>query len=351
MRSSGQAAYLEPSELAWLPTHNVIAEKENEAVSPTPQEVHSLSNFDPAERLDAWKDALCETFTELLPETVYDNPFSGLIETVDCAGIRISRITADAQRVHRGNQEIERARSDLIYLNVHVGGSGRVLHQFGTTELSVGDCVLVDPSQPYVLEFGSSFRQLCVQLPAWSLRERIQVPLELALGKRLSLVNRSGKVLRSALELMLTEASTDVQTNTAHADLFMHVLNYSIIEALRPSTPDSEQNRASSQLIARLRQYLASEFRNVDISPASAADRLGCSVRNIHKICRNEGTTFGKLLLDARLSAVARILASGQRTKISELAFDCGFNDISHFNKVFRARFGESPTAFRSRRN
>ncbi|MEM9257807.1 MAG: hypothetical protein AAGA91_20405, partial [Pseudomonadota bacterium] len=51
MRSSGQAAYLEPSELAWLPTHNVIAEKENEAVSPTPQEVHSLSNFDPAERL------------------------------------------------------------------------------------------------------------------------------------------------------------------------------------------------------------------------------------------------------------------------------------------------------------
>ena len=29
--------------------------------------------------------------------------------------------------------------------------------------------------------------------------------------------------------------------------------------------------------------------------------------------------------------------------RISDIAFDCGFNDLSYFNRCFRRRFGLSP--------
>ena len=33
--------------------------------------------------------------------------------------------------------------------------------------------------------------------------------------------------------------------------------------------------------------------------------------------------------------------------KVSDIAFACGFNEVSYFNRCFRSRFGASPTQFR----
>jgi AraC-like DNA-binding protein len=35
--------------------------------------------------------------------------------------------------------------------------------------------------------------------------------------------------------------------------------------------------------------------------------------------------------------------------KISAIAYDCGFGDISYFNRMFRQRFGETPSDRRAR--
>ncbi|MEM9257809.1 MAG: helix-turn-helix domain-containing protein [Pseudomonadota bacterium] len=351
MKRPPTEGYPEVSAFTWLPTHNFAVDSEPDSIMSSPQEVRNLACFRPEARLHAWRQALCDTFTELLPEVAYDDGFNGLIETVDYADLRISSITADAQRVHRGDQQIQRAGSNMIKLNVHIGGTGRVLHQAGATELAVGDCMLVDPNQPYVLEFNSAFRQLCIQIPAWSLREHLAMPLEAALGTRLSLVDRSGTVLRAALEQMLVKAAGNTEGNTAHTELFLQVLSHTLAECLGLSKSYGCPTRSMNRLIVDLRQYLGCNFRQDDISPTQAAKHLGCSVRNVHKICHNEGTTFGKLLLDARLSAVSRALAGGSDARISELAFESGFNDISHFNKVFRCRFGVSPTEFRRQRS
>ena len=35
--------------------------------------------------------------------------------------------------------------------------------------------------------------------------------------------------------------------------------------------------------------------------------------------------------------------------RISDIAFACGFNDLSYFNRCFRRRFGLTPTAARGK--
>jgi transcriptional regulator GlxA family with amidase domain len=34
--------------------------------------------------------------------------------------------------------------------------------------------------------------------------------------------------------------------------------------------------------------------------------------------------------------------------KVSEIAFACGFNETSYFNRCFRRRFGDAPLNYRS---
>jgi AraC-like DNA-binding protein len=49
-----------------------------------------------------------------------------------------------------------------------------------------------------------------------------------------------------------------------------------------------------------------------------------------------------------RLRKAADLLAHSQ-TRISDIAFDCGFNDLSYFNRCVRRRFGLTPSAARGR--
>jgi len=61
---------------------------------------------------------------------------------------------------------------------------------------------------------------------------------------------------------------------------------------------------------------------------------------------RLTGVTPYQYVLRARLRKAALRLADGAE-RITDVAFDCGFGDISNFNRAFRGEFGASPRAFR----
>jgi len=61
---------------------------------------------------------------------------------------------------------------------------------------------------------------------------------------------------------------------------------------------------------------------------------------------RSTGVTPHQYVLRARLRKAALRLARGAEP-ITGLAFDCGFGDVSNFNRAFRGEFGVSPRAFR----
>jgi AraC-like DNA-binding protein len=52
-------------------------------------------------------------------------------------------------------------------------------------------------------------------------------------------------------------------------------------------------------------------------------------------------------LTERRLRKAAELARDERR--ISDIAFECGFNDLSYFNRCFRRRFGLTPTAARGR--
>lgn len=62
---------------------------------------------------------------------------------------------------------------------------------------------------------------------------------------------------------------------------------------------------------------------------------------------RLTGLTPHQYVLRARLREAALRVAAGT-SKVLDIAFDCGFGDVSNFNRAFRTEFGASPRGFRS---
>jgi len=94
-----------------------------------------------------------------------------------------------------------------------------------------------------------------------------------------------------------------------------------------------------------IRQNLAK-----DLSVAALAARHRLPVRSLQRLFDTDGVTFTEFVLAERLIRAHKLLRdiahAGQ--PISTIAFDCGFEHISYFNRVFRARFGLSPSDVRA---
>jgi AraC family transcriptional regulator len=61
---------------------------------------------------------------------------------------------------------------------------------------------------------------------------------------------------------------------------------------------------------------------------------------------RLTGVTPHQFIMRARLREAAMRLAS-ERDSVLEIALDCGFGDVSNFNRAFRTEFGVSPSTYR----
>ncbi len=76
------------------------------------------------------------------------------------------------------------------------------------------------------------------------------------------------------------------------------------------------------------------------------AQTNGISARQAQRLFAESGQTFSEFVLDQRLSMARHLLiaASNRHRKISDIAYESGFSDLSYFNRTFKRRFGATPS-------
>ena len=62
---------------------------------------------------------------------------------------------------------------------------------------------------------------------------------------------------------------------------------------------------------------------------------------------KSTGKTFTKLVNEYRVVHATKLLSESQ-TSITDICFECGFNNFSHFNKLFKEFTGKSASKYRS---
>lgn len=100
--------------------------------------------------------------------------------------------------------------------------------------------------------------------------------------------------------------------------------------------------------ISRAMEYIR-EHSSEPLDLKLVADRAGLSPCYFcRKFKETTGFTFTEYVSRTRVD-VAKTLLLNPRFRISEVAFEVGFESLTHFNRVFREITGQSPTKYRER--
>jgi AraC-like DNA-binding protein len=110
----------------------------------------------------------------------------------------------------------------------------------------------------------------------------------------------------------------------------------------------AEAGVPESPVVSKARAYIE-QRQHEDIGVKDVARVLNMSVFYFCKVFRKAtGMTFTDYLARVRV-AKARNLLQNPHLRVSEVAFEVGFQSVTHFNRVFRKWVGCSPTLFRER--
>ena len=109
-----------------------------------------------------------------------------------------------------------------------------------------------------------------------------------------------------------------------------------------------KEENAEAPSITRARVYITDKHAD-DLSLEEVAKAVNMSAFYFCKMFKKAtGMTFTDYLARVRVEKVRNLLLNPHK-RISEAAFEAGFQSLSQFNRVFRKIAGEAPTAYRTK--
>ena len=101
-------------------------------------------------------------------------------------------------------------------------------------------------------------------------------------------------------------------------------------------------------MIARAKQFIE-EHQDEDISLPDVSKAVNTSTFYFCKMFKKAtGINFTEYLARVRIEKAKNLLLN-PNARVSEVAYDVGFQSLTHFNRVFRKLVGESPTEYRKK--
>ena len=215
--------------------------------------------------------------------------------------------------------------------------------------LDDGEAVLVSAADPSCYTHKPPGDMLGIRLPKGHIAALLQGRHD-GYMRKIPSDNQALRLLRTYV------ASSWDQTAVAAPDL-QHMMAghiFDLIAVTVGATRDAEQEAQAGGLraarLTAIKQDIGRSLDRPDLSVAALAQRHGCTPRLVQRLFEAEGSTFTEYVLAKRLGRAYRMLTDPRRRadKISALALDCGFSDVSYFNRVFRRQYGTAPSDIRA---
>ncbi|QXI32080.1 transcriptional regulator FeaR [Pseudomonas promysalinigenes] len=297
-----------------------------------------------------WESTLAEQCGAFHPEPPRHDgieSFEGAIlpAHMTVPGYAGAKIGTNCPHIHRNVRDIKRDGHDFFYIVHQVAGNATMDHCGTQSILNPGDLVLLDSSRPSDFYFSGMSEQISILIP----RHKIEhiASSKISLNQKIPSTSRAGAVAGFIMNQFFNEA-----VESEDFDAVMDAL----LNLIRPSLTSSEDKSCSynekllKSHFERAQRCIEAQLANFELTPEMIASELGTSKRTLHRIFAQHGLSISKYILDRRLDKCASEFESANDIqKISAVAFAWGFNDVSHFSRAFKSRFGVSPRGFRSK--
>jgi AraC-like DNA-binding protein len=276
-----------------------------------------------------------------------DVPFRAEMNSIHIGTTMLGRCDGTFTTVRRDLRQVLETSDDRYCLARNTGlRESTMIHRGREFTLRPGSMVLLKLDEPFFGADGTNRKRFTnVHLPMTTLRAMVPA-VEAMVGRELE----PGGALSLAMDysdLLLRHPDAVDEAGMAIA---AHLLDLAALGLGARGDPAVAARRGGLRAV-RLKAVLAilaRRFSEPDFSAQKLAAEAGLSERYVNELLYEAGASFTTRLNELRMRKAADLLArSGGR--ISDIAFDCGFNDLSYFNRCFRRRFGLTPTAARGK--
>lgn len=297
-----------------------------------------------AERLAFWRDGVLKRM-EPTAASEARGPFRARLRRISVDGAELVEHISDSVVALRSAARRRIDGCDDISIDVMRHCQTASIDHRGERPLRPGDICVVDYAQPIEVR-RSRHAAIGLILPRGRVREAMGGDVDSLAGSSLEARGMTA-VLRHHLLTTLNEASfmspqERVLAVSAAADMAL-----SILQVSRFGTADSEQ--FSDGFYRAARRLIDRQCTNADLTPERVAVALGCSRASLYRMFARRGESVAATIWSTRIERAWRMLtlADGAGLLISDIALRCGFRELPTFTRMFKRRFGMTPSEAR----
>jgi AraC family transcriptional regulator, positive regulator of tynA and feaB len=301
----------------------------------------STADIEARERRDWLQEMICQEYTRVEVTPPSDGNLFNETTFYAWDNLRLSVIQSNGLTIERLPREPYKDSQDN-YLAVVLLSGNYLLEQNGREVfLQPGDMTLYDATRPHRIQSSSGFSKLLVSIPRSVMRDRV------AGVEHCTAMQVSGKSGIGAITTHFIQSAAS-QAENMNATAFSELSEPSLdlltlaLNSVRPQGVNLSRSRSISlRIVKDFVEHCLSDSM-LDTAMISAGTHL--SARYINDLFKDEGQSLMRYVWGRRLEKCHKEIMSINRHPISHIAFRWGFNDLSHFSRAFKRRFGVCPT-------
>ena len=304
----------------------------------------STSDIVAEDRLPFWRDFFCRQIVQVDIEPKSDLPIDAAVSLISCPGLQwMWAQTSIPVRLSRTAKMVADGTDSVALIIIRAGLAP--VSQASDAALVAHDAILVLHAEPAAMSQPNG-AWMALTIPRDALSPAIP-NVERATMHLTPSGDEAIGLLVSYLDSLKDRLTTMSPELRSLAVSHVHDL---IVMAFGPTNTGAAAAALDGGVrAARLQAIKADVLKNLgshDLTLANVAKRQRVTTRYIHMIFELEGISFSEYVLEQRLLRALQLMTDSRFAdcKVTVLAAEVGFGDLSYFNRTFRRRFGMTPS-------
>ncbi len=294
-----------------------------------------------------WPEIYGRSIANVDIETIGDEPFHASVTFQGLPGVGLVSGSRSSAHYHVTRQHLANAR-DVFGLSVLMSGASTT-QQLGREIIGrAGSASVISGTDPSVNTMHSPGSFITIVLPRPAVSALVP-DLGAAFARQIPAENSALKLMTRYVQTLHENGPLDATLAKAAAN---HIVDLAAlaIGANADAAHQATQRGVSAARLQSIKAEIRQRLGSGDLSAATIALRHGVTPRYVHKLFERDGTTFSEYLLARRVERASQMLRDSAFAAytISAIAFECGFSDISYFNRTFRRAYGATPSDIRA---
>lgn len=310
----------------------------------TPGFTFSTATTEPQHRSSHWNAVITDAYFPLELQFRNSIHFNGQLSRKSLGHVYLSRLTSDPVHYERRRAHIRDAQEEEFLITLPRSTSVEFRQLGREVRCDPGGFIIERGDEPYRFMYENPNDLFVLKVGRRALAERVRQP-----DRFCARVFNATSGTAQLFSTMVDKAQSTELNAAASETIGRQLLE--LLGLLLDETRDAHTSSLSSVRvahIARVEKFIRLNLKNPDLSPDLIAEGCGISKRYLHDLFKDVNGTVSQQIRDQRLIAARDRLAAAPGLAIAEVAYRFGFSDQAQFSRLFKTKFGMTPSEFKS---